>query len=138
LKSRELVVGERYRLRYREFTQTGNNSYGFPLNDGEGVLISMYDVGGYNHTFKLDNGTVVWATPNSIFKIEGNSNSSSTILVDDIIGDLSAASQDAETVKTFLCGLGVDCNIVKEHLVISPDSIPNLKKLVYRIYSDIL
>ncbi len=138
MRSRELVIGERYRLRYREFTQTGNSSYVWPLMDGEGVLVSMYDVSGYNHTFRLDDGTLVWATPNSIFKIEKDTNSNSTILVDDIIGDLSSSSKDAEAVKTFLCGLAIECDIVKEHLVISPNSIPNLKKLVYRIYSDIL
>jgi hypothetical protein len=138
MKSRELVVGERYRLRYREFTQTGNCSYGQPLIDGEGVLVSMYDVSRYNHTFKLDDGSLVWATPNSVFKIEKDAKSNSTILVDDIIGDLSSSSKDAQAVKTFLSGLAIECDIVKEHLVISPNSIANLKKLIYRIYSEIL
>ncbi len=140
MKSADLKIGERYRLRYREFTATGNCTYGSPLKDGEGVLVSMYDVGVYNHTFLLDNGETVWATPNSTFLIESknNNNSVSISLVDEIIPDTDSSVEDCDSVQTFLSGLNISSESTKGYLIIPPDSISQFKKLIYTIYSDIL
>jgi len=140
VKSTDLKIGERYRLRYREFTATGNHSYGSPLKDGEGVLVSKYDVASFNHTFVLDNGEHVWATPNSTFLIEPNksNNSVSASLVDDIIPDVDSSVEDCDSVQTFLSGLNISSESTKGYLIIPPDSISQFKKLIYTIYSDIL
>jgi hypothetical protein len=140
VKSADLKIGERYRLRYREFTATGNCSYGSPLKDGEGVLVSMYDASSYNHTFVLDNGKNVWATPNSTFLIEPNksNNSVSASLVDDIIPDVDSSVDDCDSVQIFLSGLNIKSESSKGYLIIPPNSISKFKKLIYTIYSDIL
>lgn len=135
MKSKELVVGERYRLRYRLFTPTGNTNYGYPLQDGFGTLESKYTVGGYNHTFILDDGQEVWATPNSVFKIEDSSMISKNV-ISDIANLLNA--DDAIDVTIFLSGLDIASSIVDDHLVIPPKSISKFKQLVHSLYYDIL
>jgi len=134
VRSKDLVVGQRYRIKYRKFTATGNSNYGYPLTEGEGVLESMYDVSSYNHTFVLDGGEYVWATPNSIYELSPPQIPKSPVsLISDIL-----FPDDVIDVRIFLDGLGIDSWIADDHLIIPPTAILKLKNLVYTIYSDIL
>lgn len=136
MRSKDLVVGQRYRIKYRQFTATGNSNYGSPLIEGEGTLESMYDVSCYNHTFVLDNGEYVWATPNSIYELTQQSRpqSNSASIVSNILSD----PDNIVDVKTFLSGLEIDSWIADSHLIIPPGSIMKFKNLIYTLYSDIL
>jgi hypothetical protein len=133
VRSRDLVVGNRYRIRYRLFSPTNNCNYGYKLMDGEGVLSGIYTAG-YNHTFKLDDGQEVWATPNSIFEL-GNE-PPQVSLVSDVAGVLSRS--DILDIETFLTGIEIDANVVDDHLVIPPHSMLKFKNLIHNIYSRIL
>jgi hypothetical protein len=135
VRSKDLVVGQRYRIKYRKFTATGNSNYGYPLTEGEGVLESMYDVSSYNHTFVLDDGEYVWATPNSIYELTSSQVPKSSV---SLVSDILSAPEDVVDVRIFLDGLGIDSWIADDHLIIPPTAILKLKNLVYTLYSDIL
>lgn len=136
MKSSHLMLGEKYRIRYRPFTQSGNINYGIPLQDGYGRLVGLYTVRGYNHTFELDDGTEVWATPNSIFPL--NPEKPKNSIVSDIIGEDSADSVTLKSIVAFLSGLEISSEIHSDGILISGSGVVNFKNLIMKMYSDIL
>ena len=85
---------------------------------------------------ELDDGTEVWATPNSIFPL--NPENPKNSIVSDIIGEDSADSVTLKSIVAFLSGLEISSEIHSDGILISGSGVVNFKNLIMKMYSDIL
>ena len=128
----EMVVGERYRIRYRKFDRITGNPISTKLEDGEGVLLSKYSVNVYNHMFELDNGERVWCTSNSVFELEDQK------LIASILSDTEFDLGIVDEVSTFLQGLGIRNQVANSSIVIDFSGVSMMKQLLSKMYATLL
>ena len=139
MRSVDLVVGNKYQIKYRTFSANGSINYNEPLKYGIGMLVSMYDAGNYNHSFVLESsGERVWATPNSVVKQIDGTVGSNVNLASDIVGPNSVTGKSLANISSFLKGIGIHNKVIDDNIVIPPESAGAFNKLLHKLYSDIL
>lgn len=139
MRSVDLIVGNKYQIKYRTFSANGSINYNEPLKYGIGMLVSMYDAGNYNHSFVLEsNGERVWATPNSVVKQIDGTVGANVNLASDIVGPNSEVGKSLSNISSFLRGIGIHNSVVDDNIVIPHDSAVAFNKLLHKLYSDIL
>jgi hypothetical protein len=131
MNANDMIVGERYRIKYRKFDPTGRPVHS-KLIDGEGTLVSKYSVNMYNHIFALDNNEQVWVTSNSVFELENQKLIG--VMLDNTEFDLGGV----EEVSVFLNGIGVKNQILGSSIVIDFSGVSIMKQLLSKMYATLL
>lgn len=132
MQVKDLVIGRRYKIKYRHFNPNGEPVRWDALSEGEGVLVNIQNVAYYDHTFMLDDGSYVWCTSSSIKP-----------LPEAIVG-INLGNGDpvdpkmAKKISSFLEGLGVSNYVQENNVVISPRGLQAMNVLLSELYAKAL
>ena len=132
MQVKDLLIGRRYKIKYRHFNNHGEPVRSEGLSEGEGVLLGIQNVSYYDHTFALDDGTLVWCTSSSIKPLP-----ESIVGIDLGNGD-PADPKMAKKISLFLEGLGVSNYVQDNGIVISPRGLQAMNVLLSELYAKAL